>query len=130
MSAGDLLEWYNVIRQHMSDFRPEAKSMSINFAKSTIRIDLYIVVTEGWRKRHKNVKIPASQGYKILEMRDDNFNLHKGLWQFADGGYVLAAKTLPSSEKYLVTLEGPIDRNAIYHICIEILLARSICCFI
>ncbi len=49
-------------------------------------------------------------------MRDDNFNLHKGLWQFADGGYVLAAKTLPSSEKYLVTLEGPIDRNAIKNI--------------
>ena len=116
ISADQLIGWYGLIKQAMTDFSPEAKSISINFPRSTIQISFLISIPEGWRKRHNKIKIPASPEQKIQNVMDDGFNLHSLPWTFQDNSYILDAKTLPSSERYLIKMEGLINSDAIKNI--------------
>lgn len=116
ISAEQITGWYDKIRQYLSDFRPEAKSISINFARRTTQIEFHIAVPEGRRKQHRKIKIPVAAGHKILSMIDDNFNTHNHSWKIVEGNYVLDASVLPPSENYLIKMEGSVDSNAIRNI--------------
>lgn len=108
--------WYDKVKELFTDFRPETRTMSINFSRRTSQIGFQITVPEGWRKHSRKIKIPALSGYNILRMTDEGFNEQKHLWGLIDENYVLNANQLPASEKYLVVMEGAVDENALKNI--------------
>lgn len=113
-TATAIVGWYDKIKELFTDFKPETRTMSINFSRRTSQIGFQIMVPEGWRKNSRKVKIPALKGYNILRMTDLGFREQKHLWKLDnDGHFVLNAKELPSSDKYLIVMEGVVDENAL-----------------
>jgi len=113
LSPEAFVGWYDRIKKNFEPFRPETRSMMINFSRKSSTIGLQIKVPDGFRKNHSKIKIPAYAGFTILKMVDEVFHEHKYLWQLIDGFYELDAKNLPSSERYLIELEGGIDESAL-----------------
>lgn len=110
--------WYDRVKEQFTDFKPEARSMAINFSRGVSQIGFQITVPDGWRKKRRKVMIPAISGYKILHMTDEGFREQKQLWKLTDNHFVLNANELPASEHYLVVMEGNIDeitlKNLVY----------------
>jgi len=115
-TASAFVGWYDKVKELFTDFRPETRTMSIDFARRTSQIGFQITVPEGWRKHSRKVKIPALSGYNILRMTDEGFQEQKHLWGIIDGNYVLNANQLPASERYLIVMEGKLDDNALKNI--------------
>jgi hypothetical protein len=112
-SPVDALAWFEKIKGYFKDFRPEAKSMTINFTRKTSDIELAIRIEQGFRKNHNKIKIPAYQGFKIVQMHDATFNQIKSLWKLVDGEWILDARDLPSSDGYFIKLEGGIEEKSL-----------------
>ena len=111
VASGAIIGWYDKVKELFSDFRPETRTMSINFGRRTSQIGFQITVPEGWRKHSRKIKIPALDGYRILRMTDEGFKEQKYLWGEIEGNFVLNANQLPASERYLVVMEGNVDEN-------------------
>ena len=107
-SPSDALGWFEKIKDYFKDFRPEAKSMTINFSHKTCNIGLAIKANEGFRKNHNKIKIPAYSGFRILSMQDASFNRIQSLWKNIENEWVLDSKDLPPSDGYFVEMEGSI----------------------
>ena len=110
-SAGDVLRWFDTIKEYFKDFRPEARSMTINFSSQTSTIGLAIIVDEGFRKNHNKIKIPAYPNFKIIKMQDASFHQIQSLWKCVNREWILDARDLPPSDGYLIELEGAIEEN-------------------
>ena len=108
-TLGDTLGWFEKIKEYFKDFRPEARSMTINFFRQTSTIGLAITVEEGFRKNHNKIKIPAYQGFKITNMQSASFHKIQSLWKCVEGEWILNAKNLPPSNGYFIELEGAIE---------------------
>lgn len=104
---------YDKIRPLFEDFRPEAKTMTVNFSRQTSQVGFQITVPEGFRKSTNKIKIPAFPGYRIIRMIDEGFQEQRDSWR-RDGDYfILDAKNLPSSERYLIELEGRVSEKVL-----------------
>ena len=110
-AAAAITDWYDRIKELFTDFKPETRSMTINFSQGVSQIGFQITVPDGWRKSRRKVKIPAIPGYKILRMVDEGFQERKQLWNVSGEYFVLDANVLPASERYLVEMEGTVDEN-------------------
>lgn len=108
-----IIGWYEKIHKLLSDFKPEARSMEINFSQHITRMHVQIVVPDGIRRNVTKVKIPAYPGYRIVGMIDEAFREHNYLWRHDGGYYVLDAADLTSSNRYRVTMEGSIDERVL-----------------
>ena len=87
--------------------------MTINFSRGVSQIGFRITVPEGIRKNHRQVKIPALEGYKVLRMIDEGFREQRQLWAPSGQYLVLDAKKLPASESYMIVMEGSIDEKVL-----------------
>ena len=112
-AAAGIADGLGKLREYFSDFKPEIRTMEINYAQRKSRINFQVSVPEGIRKKSRKIKIPFAQGYKIVEMIDDAFIPQDHHWRVADDHYVLDAKDLRPSATYRVTLEAGIDTPAL-----------------
>lgn len=112
-SPGDALAWFDKIKDYFKDFRPETKSMTINFIRKTSEIGLSIKIDEGFRKNHNKIKIPAYQGFQIVQMQDATFNQIKSAWKLIDGEWILNANDLHPSDGYFIKLEGSVAEKSL-----------------
>lgn len=101
------------LKEFFSDFRPETQSVAINFADHACEISFKINIPEGWRKKQRKIVVPAHEGFSITKMFDTAFNQHRHEWKRLGSEYVLDANKLPSSETYLVTMEGQVSKDAL-----------------
>ena len=113
LSPMDTLAWFEKIKEYFKDFRPEAKSMTINFMRKTSEIGLAIKINEGFRKNHGKIKIPAYPGFKIVQMQDASFNQIKSTWKLINNEWVLNANDLHPSDGYFIKLEGKIEEKSL-----------------
>lgn len=113
VDPSSIIGWYEKIHELLRDFRPEARSMEVNFAQRLTRMHVQIVVPDGMRRSATKVKIPAYPGYRITGMIDEAFIEHNHLWRHDGGHYVLKASDLPASNRYRVTMEGSIDERVL-----------------
>lgn len=112
-ASAAIIGWYDIMKEFLSDFKPETRTLSINFSRKTSQIGFQIIVPDGWRKKSRKIKIPITPGYKLLRMTDEGFTEQKYLWK-QDGDYlILDAKDLPSSERYLVEMEGRVNEKSL-----------------
>ena len=87
--------------------------MTVNFSRQTSQVGFQITVPEGFRKSTNKIKIPAFPGYRIIRMIDEGFQEQRDSWR-RDGDYfILDAKNLPSSERYLIELEGRVSEKVL-----------------
>ena len=110
-SPSDALRWFENIKEYFKDFRPEARSMTINFSRHSSTIGLAINIDEGFRKNHNKIKIPSYSNFKITNMQDASFHKIQSLWKHVDGEWILDAKDLPPSDGYFIELEGGIEEK-------------------
>ena len=64
-AAAAIIGWYDRIKELFTDFKPETRSMTVNFSRGVSQIGFQVTVPEGWRKNKRKVKIPAIRGYRI-----------------------------------------------------------------
>ena len=57
-SPESVLAWFDRIKEYFKDFKPEARNMTINYARKTSTISLVLKIDEGFRKNHNKIKIP------------------------------------------------------------------------
>lgn len=114
-ATSEVIGWYDRVRRFFADFKPETRSMMINFDKQTCSISFKIIVPDGWRKRKRKIVLPAYRGFAVSSMIDSSLNTHKHLWKRIGQEYVLDARALPLSETYLITMKGHVDRKALNH---------------
>lgn len=112
-AASAVIEWYDKIKKVFEDFRPETRSMTINFTRRTSEMSFKVTVPDGWRKRHRKIVLPAYPGFGIVRMMDESFNERKHLWKRIGDEFVLDANKLPSANTYLVTMEGRVGESAL-----------------
>lgn len=110
-AAAAVTAWYKDIKELFTDFRPETRTITINFSRQTSQIGFQIVVPEGWRKNQRKIKIPILPGYHIMRMIDEGFCEQKHVWKTHDGNFILNANELPSSERYFIEMEGHVDKS-------------------
>ena len=113
VDPSSIIGWYEKVHEQLSDFKPEARSMEVNFAQRLTLMHVQIVVPDGMRKSLTKVKIPAYPGYRITGMIDEAFVEHNHLWRHDGDNYVLKASDLPASSRYRVTMEGSIDERVL-----------------
>ena len=108
-----MIGWYDRIKEQFTDFKPETRTMSVNFSRGVSQIGFQVTVPAGLRKNKRKIKIPAMEGYQILRMVDEGFREQKQLWKLSEGYFVLDAKSLPTSERYLIEMEGTVDEHVL-----------------
>lgn len=110
-SANLILEVVDRLRNYFSDFKPESKTLAIDFTNKTSTIGFRITVPDGHRKNFGKIKIPARDGYKIVRMIDEAFEEQKQSWQTIDNHFVLNTKQLPLGGNFLIEMQKTIDRE-------------------
>lgn len=105
--------WFEKIKTYFEPFKPETRTIVINYSKKTSRIGLYLHIDEGFRKQHNQIKIPYYEGFSITRMQDAAFREMKFLWRIDNGFWVLDARKLPPSDGYFLELEGAIEEKAV-----------------
>jgi len=113
ISALGLLAWFESIKKYFIDFKPETRTVVVNYTKKTSTIELAIHIGQGFRKKHRKIKLPIYENYKISKMKDESFHELKFLWRVEDNQWVLDAKKLPSSEWFLIEMEGVVEEKAL-----------------
>lgn len=112
-AADAVVGWYDRVKEFFTDFKPETKSMSINFARHTCSISFRITVPGGWRKQQRKLVLPAYSGFEVTNMIDSSLSEHRHLWKRVGNEYRLDARRLPLSETYLVTMEGSVNKDVL-----------------
>jgi len=110
------LEWVNKVLDYFRPYKPETKSMTINYKTRDAEIEFVLHIPDNLKRKIRKVEIPAYQNFRIAEMRDECFNKIGGLWQFEDGKWKLNPSQLPPSEKYLIVLKGKLPEDALARI--------------
>ena len=105
--------WYEKIKKYFEDFKPETRTININYSKHTSTIGLSVQIDSGFRKKHNKIKIPVYKGFSIARMQDASFRELKFLWKIEGNYWILDAKELPPSDGYLIELEGQIEEKAV-----------------
>lgn len=100
------MEWIDKVIDYFRPYKPETKSMDINYRSQKAEVELLLHIPNNLKRKIRKIEVPAYQNFEISEMRDEVFNRIGELWWFEDGKWKLNPSKLPSSEKYLLTLEG------------------------
>ena len=110
--TGDkIFEWFEKIKSYFDDYKPEPKSMTINYSTKTCSIEMLLTVDDGYRKKHRNIKIPAYSQFTITKMQDITFTRIEKLWKLIGDEWVLNAKELPSGNTFFIEITGVINAN-------------------
>lgn len=112
-SPESVLGWFEKIQGYFKDFRPETRTMTINYSRKTSTIGLALKIDEGFRKNHNKIKIPVYKGFRISRMQDAVFHEIKNLWFLDNNEWVLDTKTLPPSDGFFIELEGNVEDGSL-----------------
>jgi hypothetical protein len=105
--------WVDKVTEYFQPFRPEIKSMVVNYKNRRSEINLLLTIPDGIRRKVHSVEIPAYQNFAIHDMLDETFTRVGGLWRYEDGKWKMDPSKLPKSEKYFVMLRGAIPQETL-----------------
>jgi len=107
-SADIILGWLDKASVYFKPFRPEVKSMIVNYKNRRSEINLLLRIPEGVRRTIHFVEVPAYQNFTVRDMIDESFGRVGGLWWYEDGKWKLDPSKLPKCENYLLMLRGTV----------------------
>jgi len=100
--------WLDKASEYLKPFKPEIKSIVINYKNQRSEINLLLHIPDGIRRKLHSVEVPAYQNFVVQDMMDESFVRIGGLWQYEDGKWKLDPGKLPKSERYLLMLRGTV----------------------
>jgi hypothetical protein len=112
-TANVILGWLDKASEYFKPFRPEIKSMVVNYRNRQSEINLLLHISDGMRRKFHFVEIPAYQNFTIQDMLDESFTRVGSLWWYEDGKWKLDPSKLPKSETYLLMLRGNIPADTL-----------------
>ena len=107
------LGWIDKVVGYLKPFKPEAKSMRVNYRDSNAEISLRIHIPDQMKREIEKVEVPIYPGFSISEFLDETFTQVKANWYEEDGKWKLKPSELPHSEYYLLRLKGRMHKSAI-----------------
>lgn len=105
--------WINKANEYLKPFKPEIRSMVINYRNRRSEINLLLHIPDSIRRKFHFVEVPAYQNFVIQDMMDESFLRIGGLWQYEDGKWKLDPGKLPKSERYLLMLRGTVPSETL-----------------
>ena len=108
-----ILEWVHKVTDYFKPYRPDIKSMVINYRNLNSEINLLLHIPDSMKRKVATVEVPAYQNFVIADMMDETFTRIGGLWRFEDGKWKLDPSSLPASEKFLVMMRGKVPRTTL-----------------
>jgi hypothetical protein len=110
----DFVDKIEKLLEKLKNYKPEIKSLRVNYLTKATEIKLLIKVPQGIKRHFRDLEIPAYPGYSIKEVFDgttlDRINVD---WQLKNQNWIADAKVLGASDRYLVILEGSISDVAL-----------------
>jgi len=110
--AFSILRELDRIRRALGPFRPDVKSLLINYRDRSSEMKTLIHVPDDLRRELRDVEIPAYEGYVITETFDaESMNRLEHPWLLQNGKWILDPTRLPRSEKYFVIMKGRVGSD-------------------
>lgn len=117
-SGGEVVETALKIVERLGPYRPEVKSMTVDYVNRTSVLKLLLTIPEGVKRIVRSkIEIPAYNDYSVYEIFEgDSLNRLNLNWRLEDGKWVTNVSKLPKSEKYFVILHGKVSEDALNEI--------------
>ena len=107
--ALDFIDKITKFLDKMSNYKPEVKSLRINYLSKTTELKLLISVPRGIKRRFRDVEIPLYENNKKKEVFDcttlSRLDINR---KQKSNNWLIDADLLKASDKYFVILEGEI----------------------
>lgn len=101
----------------MKNFKPDVKSIRINYFEKMTELKLVMHIPQGFSRAYKTIKIPAYENYSIYELYDGiTFERIKVEWKLKGKYWETNSKNLSASEKYFTIMKGNISQDALDNI--------------
>jgi hypothetical protein len=113
IDASKIIDWANKAISYFRPFRPETKSITINYRDRSAEIDVVIHITDPIRKKINVIEIPAYNNFRIVRVIDESFSPITGGWTLENGIWKAWPEKLRTGEKFLVTMQGKVDEQYI-----------------
>jgi len=113
-AALDFVEKLSKFLEKIQNYKPEVKSLRINYLNKTTELKLLINAPQGIKRHLRDIEIPAYPGYSIKEIFDGNtFNRINVNWKLKGHNWLADANELGASDRYFVILEGSITETSL-----------------
>ncbi len=115
--ALDFIEKISKFLEKMANYKPEVKSLRINYLTKTTELKLLISVPRGIKRHFRDIEIPIYENYKVKEVFDcTTLNRLDIPWKQKNNNWLIDADLLKASDKYFVILEGGITDVSLEHL--------------
>lgn len=107
--------WIPKVIEHLNSFKPEIKTMNINYRSRNAEVGISIKAPNDIRRKIQNIEIPAYQNFRVVRMMDETFtpiNLEDVL-QINEKRIKINCSSLPSSDRYLMSLSGTLPQESL-----------------
>ena len=115
--SGKTLEFIDKLSkllEKMQNYKPEVKSLRINYLDKTTELKLLVNVPQGIKRRFRDIEIPAYPSYSIREVFDGaTFDKIDVKWQLKNQNWISDAEDLGASDRYFVILQGQITEDSL-----------------
>jgi len=111
----DALDWTKRIYDFFRPYKSEIRKLRLNYKEQTSEIRLLIYIPDTIKRKVSKIEVPAYSNFYIHEMMDETFvSLPVAeLWKYKDGKWILKPTSLPSSEKFFLSMRGFCPREVI-----------------
>lgn len=110
----DFVDKLSKLLEKMQNYKPEVKSLRVNYLDKTTELKLLINVPQGIKRHFRDVEIPAYPGYSIKEVFDGTtFNRIDVTWELKNQNWIAHAAELSASDRYFVILQGQITEDSL-----------------
>jgi len=110
----DFIERMVKYLEKLRHFKPDVKSLIVNYLDRSTELKLLLNVPLGIRRNYRNIKIPAYEGYEIAEIFDaETLNKQNLEWKKEKNYWIAKPHNLPVSENYFVIMKGAIAQEAL-----------------
>jgi hypothetical protein len=110
----DFIKSVSKLLEKMKNYKPDMKSLRINYLDKTTEMKLLLKIPQGIRREFRNLEIPAYPGYVIHEVFDGNtFDKIEMDWRRKESNWVADADKLTASDNYFVIMRGLISEAAL-----------------
>ncbi len=111
-----VFEWIDKVRRFFKPFKPEIRSLVINYKDHTSTMNMALHIPDSIRRRFNDIEVPIYPDFSIGELLDETFHRVKARWRVDDGKWKMRASDLPASENFLITLIGKVPSDILSRI--------------
>jgi len=112
-ATNDVIDLFSRFTKHFQNYKPELRVVNFDYTDQTWEAKYFLKIQSGWRRRTKRkVEVPAFLGASVTEViAGDTMMPIKVNFDRKDQKWIFKANDFPSSENFLVTLQGNVSHS-------------------